>query len=57
MSRDGVGSVYWTDTYTGVADIFDAAKDVAVDANDEIIVVGSVQDGAVPEFWMRRYAP
>ncbi len=53
------GTVYWTSTYGGRANLGDTAYAVAVDGDDNIIVTGGVRDGSnsAGGFWMRKYAP
>lgn len=53
------GTVYWTGTYGGSANLGDTAYSVAIDRDDNVIVTGGVRDGSnsAGDFWMRKYAP
>lgn len=53
------GSSYWTRTYAGVdsAILAEIAFDVAVDGDDNVIVVGYENVDGQEDWWIRKYAP
>ena len=55
MTADGVDSI-WSDTYDGAYGGSDAAMGVAIDGDDNVVVVGYVVDtGNVLRIWLRKY--
>jgi len=54
---DASGTDLWTDTYDGAAHNTDSSRDIAVDADGNVLVTGFEIAGATPDIWTRKYDP
>lgn len=55
---DADGNIVWTDTYNGPQSLSDFAQDVAVEADDDIVVLADTsEDDPADDTFLRRYAP